>query len=222
MADKQIATFEDFHRAVEAYSGKTVIFRGVRSTEHKLVPKIGRYKKFKKSRDTVREERYMLRLFKEQAVSYMATIPDNNWEWLAIMQHHGMPTRLLDWTRNPLVAAYFAVRKEHDGDSCVYAFKSNQYINIEKNPDPFDRGKLGKFIPRHVTRRITAQTSLFTIHPEPTVPFESTRVDRLLIPADFRKDLKRTLYKYGINETILFPDMDGLCRHIEWLRTDIY
>ncbi|MGB4222143.1 MAG: FRG domain-containing protein, partial [Smithellaceae bacterium] len=169
MADKQIATFEDFHRAVEAYSGKTVIFRGVRSTEHKLVPKIGRYKKFKKSRDTVREERYMLRLFKEQAVSYMATIPDNNWEWLAIMQHHGMPTRLLDWTRNPLVAAYFAVRKEHDGDSCVYAFKSNQYINIEKNPDPFDRGKLGKFIPRHVTRRITAQTSLFTIHPEPTV-----------------------------------------------------
>ncbi|HPV48549.1 MAG TPA: hypothetical protein PLB14_02505, partial [Smithellaceae bacterium] len=66
MADKQIATFEDFHRAVEAYSGKTVIFRGVRSTEHKLVPKIGRYKKFKKSRDTVREERYMHRLFKEQ------------------------------------------------------------------------------------------------------------------------------------------------------------
>jgi hypothetical protein len=158
MADKQIVTFEDFHRAVEAYSGKTVIFRGVRSTEHKLVPKIGRYKKFKKSRDTLGEERYMLRLFKEQAVRYMATIPDNNWEWLAIMQHHGMPTRLLDWTRNPLVAAYFAVQKEHDGDSCVYAFKSNQYINIEKNPDPFDRDKLGKFIPRHITHRITAQT----------------------------------------------------------------
>ncbi|MFZ1730013.1 MAG: FRG domain-containing protein [Bacteroidota bacterium] len=222
MADKEIESFGDFHRAVEAYSGKTVIFRGVRSTDHKLVPKIGRYKKFKKSGDTLSEERYMLRLFKEQSVRYMTTIPDNKWEWLAIMQHHGMPTRLLDWTRNPLVAAYFAVRSEHNGDSCVYAFKSNQYINIEKYSDPFERGQLGKFIPRHITPRITAQTGLFTIHPDTTTPFESTRVDRILIPAKFRKELKRTLYKYGMHDATLFPDIDGLCRHIEWLRTDIY
>ena len=222
MADKQIQSFEDFHRAVEAYSGKTVIFRGVKSTSHMLLPKIGRYKKFQKSGDTLREERYMLRLFKEQAIRYQSSNPETDWEWLAIMQHHGMPTRLLDWTRNPLVAAYFAVQKEHDGESRVYAFKSNQYINISKNPDPFVRDKVGKFIPRHITPRITAQTGLFTIHPSPTVPLESSRIDRLLIGAKFRRVLKRTLYKYGMHEATLFPDMDGLCRHIEWLRTDVY
>jgi len=222
MPDKQIRSFVDLHQTVEGYSGKTVIFRGVRSLSYELVPKIGRYEKFKKSGDTLCEERYMLRLFKQQAVPFVANVPANDWEWLAIMQHHGMPTRLLDWTRNPLVAAYFAVQKKHDGDSCVYAFKSNQYLNVDKNPDPFDRKKIGKFIPRHVTPRITAQTGLFTIHPSPLTPFESSRIDRLVIAADFRRDLKRTLWKYGIHEATLFPDTDGLCRHIEWLRTDIH
>ena len=222
MADKQIKTFEDLQQAVEGYSGKTVIFRGVRSLSHELVPKIGRYEKFKESGDTLREELYMLRLFKEQAVRFLASAPANDWEWLTIMQHHGMPTRLLDWTRNPLVAAYFSVKKEHDGDSCVYAFKSNKYINIEKNPKPFERDKFGKFIPRHVTPRVTAQTGLFTIHPNPLEPLESSKIDRLVIASDFRKNLKQTLYKYGIHVATIFPEMDGLCRHIEWLRTDIY
>jgi FRG domain len=222
MADIMIPTFEKFHRAVQSYSGKTVIFRGVRKVSYPLVPKIGRYDKFKKTRNTLTEERYMLRLFKEQAIRFINFSPTNDWEWLAIAQHHGMPTRLLDWTRNPLVAAYFAVQKEYDGDSCVYAFQSKTYIHIDKNPDPFVREKIGKFIPRHVTGRITAQTGLFTIHPDPPTPFSSPFVDRLIIKSDFRKDLKQILYKYGMHEATLFPDMDGLCRHIEWLRTDIY
>jgi hypothetical protein len=222
MADKRIESFEDLHRAIETYSGKIVIFRGVRLESHQLIPKIGRYKKFKKSKSTLKEERYMLRLFKEQSVRFMTHSPNNDWEWLAIMQHHGMPTRLLDWTRNPLVATYFAVQKEYDGDSCVYAFKSNQYINIDKNPSPFHRERIGKFIPRHITPRITAQAGLFTIHSNPIKPLSSTRIDRLVITAGCRKKLKRTLYKYGIHEATLFPDLDGLCRHIEWERTDSY
>lgn len=222
MTDIRISAFEKLHRAVQAYTGKTVIFRGVRKLSYELVPKIGRYEKFKKSSDTLSEEKYMLRLFKEQAIRFVNFTPTSDWEWLAIAQHHGMPTRLLDWTRNALVAAYFAIQKEHDGDSCVYAFKSKTYIHIDKKPDPFTRDTVGKFIPRHVTGRITAQAGLFTIHPDPVMPFTSPHVDRLIIKASFRKELKQILYKYGIHEATLFPDMDGLCRHIEWLRTDIY
>jgi hypothetical protein len=221
MADRLISSFNDLYRSVETYSDLTVVYRGVKSLSYALIPKIGRYKNVHFS-NRLREERTILRLFREQAVPYLTFDPENDWEWLAIAQHHGLPTRLLDWTRNPLVAAYFAVEAEHDDDSAIYAYRSTTRIVTETGGDPFARTSVGKFIPRHVTRRITAQTGLFTIHPEPKVPFKDPAIDRLISKRKYRKDLKHTLFRYGIHRGSLFPDLDGLCRHIEWMRTDVY
>ncbi len=222
MKEKWIKSFEQLHRAIESYSGATVIYRGVTDIIHDLTPKVGRYKKFKKSGQTLKEEKYMLRLFKDQAIRFLQYKPDSEWDWLAAAQHHGLPTRLLDWTRNPLVAAYFAVRYEHDGDSLIYAFQSRTYVRTENYPDPFKIKAVGKFIPRHVSARISAQAGVFTIHPNPLIPLSPQYLDKLFIDAAFRKDLKRILYRYGIHEATMFPDLDGVCRHIEYLRTDKY
>jgi hypothetical protein len=54
------------------------------------------------------------------------------------------------------VACYFAVEEESDTDSLIYAYNARLFISVEDNPDPFQYKRTGKFIPRHITARITA------------------------------------------------------------------
>jgi len=218
---KIIETFAQLHDAIGAFGKLTVAYRGVRKKTYSLVPKAGRYDQFSEG-EVEKQEKTMLRLFKQQALPHLIYTPTNDWEWLALAQHHGLPTRLMDWTRNPLVAAFFAVEHEYDGDSLIYAYSHNKYVEITKHLDPFSFGQVGRFIPNHITPRITAQAGLFTIHPSPKQPFNSSKITKLVIKQTFREDLKYTLYKYGIHRATLFPGLDGLAAHIQWLRTDEY
>ena len=222
MKEVEIQSFTELHDAIADYDARTVIYRGVKSVKYPLVPKIGRIVPPESARSREWNEKEILRLFKEQALPYLNFTPEHDWDWLSLGQQYGLPTRLLDWTANPLVACYFAVEAPSEDDSVIYAYQKDSYIEVQKFPNPFRYNRVGKFIPKHLSRRITTQGGLFTIHPQPYEPFASKDMDKITIPQGIRAALKKTLSKYGVDRFSLFPGLDSLAAHIEWLQSKGY
>jgi len=222
MKEIEIKTFTELHNVIENYDARTVVYRGVKSVKFPLLPKIGRIVPPASAKSKEWNEKEILRLFKEQALPYLDFVPANDWDWLALGQQYGLPTRLLDWTANPLVACYFAVEEQSEDDSVIFAYQNKSYVEVEKHPNPFKYNQVGKFTPKHLSRRITTQGGLFTIHPNPYEAFKSEQAEKIILPNEIRSTLKKTLNKYGVDRFSLFPSLDGLAAHIEWLQSKGY
>jgi len=213
---KTIESFEDLHRFCAPRNGSTPIFRGVKDAEnHQLVPSIGRATM--RSKTTLEKyEKRIFRVFKQSALPHLSTEPRSDWEWLAMAQHHGLPTRLLDWTYNPLVAAYFAVAHDEPCDSAIYMSIVTDTVDDMVETDPFSVDRVIRYRPSHITPRIVAQRGLFTIHPNPTESYKALGIKRASIPLRARKKLRDDLYRYGISSAVLLPGLDGLTAEIAW------
>jgi hypothetical protein len=99
-------------------------FRGQASADWKLEPSIERLQRAYFNTFKIEAEGYVRRAFKRRAHHYMQYLPGDReeLEWMALMRHHGAPTRLLDWTRSPYVAAFFAIAEASEGvESAIWA-----------------------------------------------------------------------------------------------------
>jgi hypothetical protein len=222
----RISSFSEFHEVIHQIQPDVGIYRGVRKSSYELIPSVGRLLTlFQKNGltkdDLLRDERITFNEFFEHCVSLTEKIPRNKWEVLALAQHHGLPTRLLDWTRNVLVALYFAVEKFYDTDCAVYAFKGDfTKVHVpEDNGDPLKHPDFVAYSPPHISPRITAQAGLFTLHPRPFTAFDHDQITKIIVPVGIRKSLKRTLSVYGVHPRSIFPDLDGLT---QWLKINYF
>ncbi len=224
----KICSICDFYRFLEDYCQKPykMIFRGVRSSKYKLIPSIGRIQRKGQNVD-VEEEKLSLKIFKHRSYPFTKEFHHDNLELLSIAQHHGMPTRLLDWTKNPLVSVYFAVENPLDEAklklseySAVYVYKTTRLAKLDSTFDPFRVQHVERFVPKHWNARITSQGGSFTVHPEPHKAWKPKKLEIVKIHHCIRNPIKKILDKLGVNAGTIYPGLDGIAQHVKWLRSD--
>ena len=204
------------------YGNEDVVFRGQRRCRE-LLPSVARDQEYVNVEIDIFDE------FKREAIPYLTEMPQTPWQWLAVAQHNGLPTRLLDWTKNPLVALWFAVSKPaHEQEpGIVWAHgytPSNAISNSEQEDSPFSIETTRIYLPEHVFPFIQAQSGLFTVHNRKDVgfvPFEQmSDADLLLtkieIPGSCFPTLRYHLFRSGIHPSSLYPGLSGLINRIKY------
>jgi hypothetical protein len=217
---RRAEAWENFQAFINERDSSNWMFRGHANEEWQIKPKIGRVDKAE--HDAFREYT-IFDTFRRRARIHLGNVSFTNWEWLCLAQHHGLPTRLLDWTSNPLMAAFFAVadRCSPDTDAVIIAVKVRQseVVDQDDEHDPFGVEREKFVVPNSVVPRIVAQRGFFTVHPDPEEawdpPSKFTK-DSVTIPADCRNFFRRRLFYRGIDASHAMADIDGLCETLRW------
>uniref|UniRef100_UPI000C34E3CB FRG domain-containing protein n=1 Tax=Psychromonas sp. Urea-02u-13 TaxID=2058326 RepID=UPI000C34E3CB len=188
-------------------------------------------------------EDIMLQRFKSSAHLYLSHLPQKNDElsWLSLMQHHGAPTRLLDFSFSPYIALYFAL-ESGNSDAAIYCLNHNSlkkvdeqyfgekrakvYSQLMKGENSSEPVFLFAFEPEFSNQRLIAQQGLFVASNYVTFSHEGALAEysieecdayKLIISKSLRYKGLRMLHQMNITSATIYPGLDGFCRSLHKL-----
>lgn len=243
----RLETWEAFRDAVTGPGFASWAFRGQADARWPLASSLHRHlHAFGVDRRAWRaQEERILRIFRRKAPNYLERLPapDHHFEWLALMEHHGAPTRLLDLTWSPWVAAFFALEPA-TSDAAVWAIDPVAALRQARrvaraSPDRLDPRHPEAFVrwylagrrpfvwvgePEAMNRRLVAQSGTFAVASVIDQEIDGilaaadpAAVVKLVLPARAVRDhALRQLYTMNITQATLFPDLDGLARSLAY------
>lgn len=232
--------FKRFLDWIDTYKGRSVLYRGIDDRRQMWPAAVRSFfcsqgaepgaAGAESLRRFRRYEARMFESFKREAVLLAGRVPADDWQWLALAQHFGLPTRLLDWSRSPLVGIYFAVTGDARRPAWIYAYDWGPIGNddglllgpdwySERPPLEFD-GDIARIAPPIIEARMAAQEGIFTIQGNPLQDVHEVAGDRLRfyeVPARDRGEIQADLYRLGISAAALFRDLAGLAETQRWV-----
>ena len=243
----RLARWAEFVEQTEALEGWA--FRGQVSADWPLVPSLTRrLQQFSPDPRLwpLREGRAM-RIFRRKAHIHLAdrSALDDDLRCLALMQHHGAATRLLDFTKSPFVAAFFALESATE-DVAVHALNTPALWHAAPSFDPaLTRDAVDPRVPGHFERyfggntlpllwfgepsemdsRLIAQSGLFVLPGVLDQPLDvileayggsDALLTKFVLPLSMRPEAMRALYRMNVTYATLFPDLDGLARSVSY------
>ena len=217
-------------------------FRGQADVNWALKPSIGRtvqkgglYDPKKGSNDLYQTESILLQRFKRDGYPFVQRLL-TDWEAITLGQHHKLPTRLLDWTSNPLTALFFAVETHVKKCGAVFMYRPrdiwDDHISMFPGqnpkspcvPKPLNIGGIKIVFPMLLADRLITQSGGFTIQDplrcliqrgKDGEDFEEKDLDifaiyKWTLPAKYKLSVCDELHRININRKALFPDLDGV------------
>jgi hypothetical protein len=236
--DTQINSVSAFVSHVGSFERRHIaqwFFRGHAKVEYCLVPSLFRLQRVLKEsfRNWDDLESFLLLAFKREAAQHIDSSHLNEEDWLCLAQHHRLPTRLLDWTTNPLIALYFAVEGDYQDDADVWCLGFPSTNNCWEEGTFFSQRIdliKGGFIhfPRHIDKRIVNQGGCFTVHNSATPLNEESdykdflTFNRIIIPSHSKKHVRAELYDMGIHASFVYPGLDSLASRLVYELTETH